>query len=175
MSFRPPDISPDELLAFHQAHFSSSGVQRFSADFFTSAEQSNTADDDAFEEDEDDLGYYADGVKRTLTNEQIAMFRHSEIQALRRQRQERLSPRSDAEDVRMESGEVEFDAVRQDGSGHLASDTGLVQPPAQSASAKKKRKTKNKSAKAKAQEPKPDLRKRTWDVVETGLDSLEYD
>lgn len=24
-------------------------------------------------------------------------------------------------------------------------------------------------------EPKPDLRKRTWDIVEKGLDSLDYD
>lgn len=35
----------------------------------------------------DDLGYYPDGVKRTLTDEQIAMFRHSEISRLLRQQQ----------------------------------------------------------------------------------------
>lgn len=35
-----------------------------------------------YEEDDDGLGYYLDGVKRTLTDDQIAMFRHSEIQAL---------------------------------------------------------------------------------------------
>lgn len=34
----------------------------------------------------DELGYYDDGVKRTLTDEQIAMFRHSEIQELLRKR-----------------------------------------------------------------------------------------
>lgn len=33
-------------------------------------------------EDANDLGYYEDGVRRTLTDEQIAMFRHSEIQRL---------------------------------------------------------------------------------------------
>ena len=38
-------------------------------------------------EDDDGLGYYPDGVKRTLTDEQIAMFRHSEIYALVRERQ----------------------------------------------------------------------------------------
>jgi hypothetical protein len=32
------------------------------------------------------LGYYPDGVKRTLTDDQIAMFRHSEIQTHLRQR-----------------------------------------------------------------------------------------
>lgn len=36
---------------------------------------------------EDDLGYYPDGVKRTLTDEQIRIFRHSEIHALLRERQ----------------------------------------------------------------------------------------
>jgi hypothetical protein len=35
----------------------------------------------------EDLGYYADGVKRTLTDEQIRIFRHSEIHALLRERQ----------------------------------------------------------------------------------------
>ena len=34
--------------------------------------------------DVDDLGYYDDGVRRTLTDEQIAIFRHSEIQRLLR-------------------------------------------------------------------------------------------
>ena len=37
----------------------------------------------------DDLGYYPDGVKRTLTDDQIAMFRHSEIYAILRERQVR--------------------------------------------------------------------------------------
>lgn len=44
-------------------------------------------DDD--DEDDDHLGYYPDGVKRTLTDDQIAMFRHSEIYTLIRQRQVR--------------------------------------------------------------------------------------
>ncbi|KAI7250934.1 hypothetical protein KC335_g16740 [Hortaea werneckii] len=39
----------------------------------------------AWEEDED-LGFYADGAKRTLTDEQIEMFRHSEIEQLLRER-----------------------------------------------------------------------------------------
>ena len=35
----------------------------------------------------DGLGYYPDGAKRTLTDEQIAMFRHSEIYSILRERQ----------------------------------------------------------------------------------------
>lgn len=42
---------------------------------------------DAGDEYDDGLGYYPDGVKRTLTDQQIAMFRHSEIYALLRERQ----------------------------------------------------------------------------------------
>ena len=38
-------------------------------------------------EDVDDLGYYPDGAKRTLTDEQIAMFRHSEIYSILRKRE----------------------------------------------------------------------------------------
>jgi hypothetical protein len=38
------------------------------------------------EGDDDNLGCYHDGVKRTLTDEQVAMFRHSEIQRLLQQR-----------------------------------------------------------------------------------------
>lgn len=34
------------------------------------------------EEEEDDLGYYPDGVKRTLTDAQIAIFRHTELQEM---------------------------------------------------------------------------------------------
>ena len=37
----------------------------------------------------DDLGHYPDGTKRTLTDDQIAMFRHSEIYSILRERQVR--------------------------------------------------------------------------------------
>ncbi|KAL4802966.1 hypothetical protein BDV18DRAFT_145956 [Aspergillus unguis] len=55
-------------------------------------------------EDEDDLGYYPDGVKRTLTDEQIRIFRHSEIHALLRERQ-----------IRQEN--EEYERAYGDGSG----------------------------------------------------------
>lgn len=47
-------------------------------------------------QDDDGLGYYDDGNKRTLTEDQIAMFRHSEIHALLRER--RLRAEAEAED-----------------------------------------------------------------------------
>jgi hypothetical protein len=42
----------------------------------------NPAHDYTIYEDDDGLGYYEDGVKRTLTDEQIEMFRHSEMEQL---------------------------------------------------------------------------------------------
>jgi len=50
---------------------------------------------------DDGLGYYADGVKRTLTEDQIAMFRHSEIYAIIRERQ-----------VRRENADAEIEEAR---------------------------------------------------------------
>lgn len=51
------------------------------------------------DEEQDNLGYYPNGVKRTLTDEQISMFRHSEIYSLLRKRQ-----------LQKENHEVEGDA-----------------------------------------------------------------
>lgn len=39
------------------------------------------------DDDDDGLGHYPDGQKRTLTDEQVAMFRHSEIYSIVRARQ----------------------------------------------------------------------------------------
>jgi len=65
------------LRLFHQRHFPDAPLPLF---------LKNTPDEVLFEEeDEDELGYYPDGAKRTLTNEQIAIFRHSEIQELIKQ------------------------------------------------------------------------------------------
>ena len=57
------------------------------------------AAEEYYEEADDGLGYYPDGTKRTLTDEQIAMFRHSEIQAILRKRRlrEENGELSDAE------------------------------------------------------------------------------
>lgn len=55
-----------------------------------------------YEEEEDSLGYYDDGTPRTLTDGQIAMFRHSEIQAIIRKRRLRRD-----NDDGSEEGEVE--------------------------------------------------------------------
>lgn len=60
-----------------------------------------TVKNDAYDNGEEtDLGYYPDGVKRTLTDEQIRIFRHSEIHALLREQQ-------------LKQDEAEYEARRQ--------------------------------------------------------------
>ncbi|KGO71492.1 Protein of unknown function DUF3807 [Penicillium italicum] len=68
-----PNVTLDDLQAFQSKHFPGQQPAVFTQ------ENDQTTDDD--------LGYYPDGTKRTLTDEQIQIFRHSEIHALLRERQ----------------------------------------------------------------------------------------
>ncbi|KAF4967307.1 hypothetical protein FSARC_5137 [Fusarium sarcochroum] len=164
-----PNVSPDDLFAFHEAHFSQAALTSFGSDFVDSPSQDDVQHDvaiDAWEEEDDGLGYYPDGVKRTLTDEQIEIFRHSELEALRRGKEKQLSSKAI-----VSLGEA---MDLSDNSPALAStenDSSALPTTFQS---NKKRKKKKGSKRARP-EPKPDLRKRTWDVVDKGLDSLEYD
>jgi Protein of unknown function (DUF3807) len=77
-----------KLSLFHQNHFPGQQVpdipsSEFQEEVLEVAEDPEVAED---VEDEIDLGFYGDGVRRTLTDEQIKMFRHSEIQRLLRGR-----------------------------------------------------------------------------------------
>lgn len=56
------------------------------------------------EADDDGLGYYEDGVKRTLTDEQIAMFRQSEIHALLRDRRLKAENNDTSVEVEEDAG-----------------------------------------------------------------------
>jgi hypothetical protein len=121
-----------------------------------------------------------------LTDEQIAMFRHSEIQALLREKRhlEESGPKNtghyslDANDN--EDGEVEEEERAPTG---WTSPEHSPRRPGSEALQPKSGRTKAKRNKRKSQrsrnnnvkpEPKPDLRKRTWDKVDQGLDSLHY-
>lgn len=163
LSFKIPQLSSDELLEFHHSHFSNEAVADFGQSF-TSLPPHEVSKDQLYEEwgeeeeEDDGLGYYEDGVKRFLTDEQIEIFRHSELRELERQRERQAQGKSGTpRDVSLNEA-------------HTASPHG----PGASTSSRSKKK-KKKKPKAVKQEPKPDLRKRTWDVVEAGLDSLDYD
>lgn len=165
-------ISPTELQAFHEAHFGNSAISSFANDFLPHHKQHPVGqtrldeEDDFYyyDEEDDGLGYYDDGVKRTLTDEQIAMFRHSELESLRRA-QESADSKAAASTTKSN------DSLSKPGSDGQLSEGEL--PPESNASKHKKKKHKRRKA-ASVPEVKPDLRKRTWDVVETGLGSLDY-
>ncbi|KAK4128145.1 hypothetical protein N657DRAFT_629306 [Parathielavia appendiculata] len=172
-SFKVPQISEAEMTAFHQAHFSKPATDDFHAHFLRpDLPSTGEATYDAvggneyyeyYEEEEDGLGYYSDGVKRTLTDEQIAIFRHSELQALRRKRESSqlrkattTNPEEDAARDTSEEGEI------------------LSTPSATAKKPKKRKRGKVKNSKTRSGEEPIDLRKRTWDVVDEGLATLDY-
>ena len=70
---------------FHAKHFPGQPVPVVQATERPSEQLKTVVDDE-------DLGRYEDGVRRILTDDQIAMFRHSEIQRLlaKRKRQKEL-------------------------------------------------------------------------------------
>lgn len=184
-----------EIAAFHAEHFSTAAIHQFSLDFL---QPMASADDEIYdanneydvgEEDDDGLGYYSDGVKRTLTDEQIAIFRHSELEQLRRDREKAAFQRPPGDAAVMEDALLEPTkaAKHEDASssedGEIESDT----PKPRTQAGKKKKKRNKKKAKPRSDplqhgDPgwfkktvKPDLRKRTWDKVEAGMDSLDYE
>ncbi|KIX98705.1 uncharacterized protein Z520_05165 [Fonsecaea multimorphosa CBS 102226] len=78
------------LRAFHAAHFSGQPIPDLVScprNPVTQTESSHDVDIGGDNNSDDSvLGYYQDGVKRTLTDGQIKMFRHSEIQRLLNER-----------------------------------------------------------------------------------------
>lgn len=100
------------------------------------------------------------------------MFRHSELQRLQRARekaQEKPLRRSNS------SSPVPLDLENDEADQGRLSDDAIHS--ASAAKSKKKSKKKKKRGSGNGQkrwEPDPERRKRTWDVVETGLDGLDY-
>jgi hypothetical protein len=91
----PPSIDTSDLISFHLAHFQGTyplGMERLNvkATNYAEVELSENHNDDSYSEHDEDyddgLGYYPDGTKRTLTDEQIAFLRASEL----RQKQHQL-------------------------------------------------------------------------------------
>ncbi|KAK3902750.1 hypothetical protein C8A05DRAFT_43876 [Staphylotrichum tortipilum] len=165
-----PQISQAEMIAFREAHFSKLAADHFHAHFLPPDRPqpqdlpSNVTDKGEYSEEEDDgLGYYPDGVKRTLTDEQIAIFRHSELEALRRARESSTATNNTKED-----------AVHDLSEGEVSSPTPTAAASAKKAKKRKRGKAKNNTSTNKHGGEPIDLRKRTWDVVDTGLATLDY-
>lgn len=124
------------------------------------------------------MGYYDDGVKRTLTDAQIEIFRHSEIQALLRERRHAEEAASDGlvqqtADPTENQREYEEDRLRDD---YMKESSPAVSSITSGQQLSRKGR-KAEQAKQKGyfkQKIKPDLRKRTWDNVDSGMGSLDY-
>lgn len=157
-------------------------------------------------------------MKRTLTDEQIAIFRHSEIETLLRERRQAAEAKEDVSESEIEESPAAAIVAREPvqeeqlvqtavqaiigpilppslEDGELDDDIPKSAPitaavpakPAHKTKGQKKREKKEREMRGKGQqrEPKPkgffrqnvkpDLRKRTWDVVEKGMDGLDYD
>ncbi|KAI1081964.1 hypothetical protein F5B20DRAFT_578738 [Whalleya microplaca] len=222
-AFRVPEVSQAEIDWFREAHFSNAATELFGFQFLQpeNAQDTNQYDeeyDEYYEEEEEDdgLGYYPDGVKRTLTDEQIAIFRHSELEALRRAEAKAAKLREESAAMLRQAAEepdaaafspeptaslpdvYESDAPKIS-TGPMSSPQPTIQPnndegemqdgsedgeietekPKLSKAALKRLKRQRAKQRKQEQrkfhpEKKPDLRKRTWDVVEAGMDTLDY-
>lgn len=163
-----PTISEDDLFSFHEKHFSQAAIASFGETFMDRSGEHKSYSDMTYEtwEEDDDLGYYEDGVKRTLTDAQIEIFRHSELEALRKEQEKQSSVKAATySDEAMELSDDKITNAQPS-----------VGPSTLPSTLRGNKKQKKKGAKrGRPIEPKPDLRKRTWDVVDKGLDSLDYD
>ena len=149
-------VTQEDLYDFHARAF---GFPAPKQPFHIGEESHNDAAyEETFQVEEDDLGYYPDGVKRTLTDEQIAMFRHSEIYSILRARQVRrenleaeggeqsveldTKPEEDAKTTMFldEEGEVKSDGEVNE---PLATDPEITPQRVEATRAKKKRKRGN--------------------------------
>ena len=77
------------LLQFHGSHFRGQPLPSLTHPTLGFASTDGLQEIKNTERINDVLGHYADGFKRTLTDEQIAIFRHTEIQELLRERRQR--------------------------------------------------------------------------------------
>ncbi|KAI2641168.1 hypothetical protein GGS21DRAFT_360287 [Xylaria nigripes] len=194
MPFEIPDISQADIELFHETHFNADVLGLLESQFLRpdlskhAGTQYDTYEDtyEDAEDYDDGLGYYPDGVKRTLTDEQIAIFRHSEIEALRRaqtnaSKSEKLDDaESTVKYLDKEKGEPLISSdVTDAGEGSEEGEIEAEKPVLTKAEIRRQKKLRARQKKRENQkfqpEKKPDLRKRTWDVVESGMDSLHYD
>ncbi|KIH94319.1 hypothetical protein SPBR_05545 [Sporothrix brasiliensis 5110] len=165
-AIRVPQISHEELFAFHESHFSHLSTADFGARFTSLPEPaSEEPQDDGIEAQEVALRAgteVVDGDEYDPETSFVLHFTHADFAA------------------NYEDGEILNDGT----------ENGIESEKEQGKTRKKRRRKKNNTGNSNARrhlghggnsdngEPKhqkPDLRKRTWDVVDTGLGSLDYD
>lgn len=108
------------------------------------------------------------------------MFRHSEIQALLRERrhaeENKATPARDDDDQAAEAEEGELEDAEDAPAPEPERPRPAPKVGTRNASTGNTRRQKAEQRKGRGhkQPPKPDLRKRTWDKVDRGLQSLDY-
>ncbi|KAI1314289.1 hypothetical protein F5Y03DRAFT_7303 [Xylaria venustula] len=196
INFEGPQVSQADIESFHATHFSGNAISLFDSQFLR-PDFVNHGDDDRYcceeGEEDDELGYYPDGAKRTLTDEQIAIFRHSELEALRRA--EREAPKHETRQpdhtidrtggeavhtpIEDESCLTPSDAMDDAAEGSEDGEIETEKPVLTKAELKRQKRIRARQKRKEnyrfQPEKKPDLRKRTWDIVDAGMDSLHYD
>ncbi|RPB23812.1 hypothetical protein L211DRAFT_849432 [Terfezia boudieri ATCC MYA-4762] len=132
-----PAVSWDEIASFRDRHFSTAAQLSFFTHFTPVTNPSITEkhveadegecydnmdyayEEREHEEEDDNLGYYPDGVKRTLTDAQIAIFRHSEIQEMLKAKRKALLAAEAAAAEPAEAKEMEArESLTEDYSTH---------------------------------------------------------
>ncbi|ODQ68574.1 hypothetical protein NADFUDRAFT_49212 [Nadsonia fulvescens var. elongata DSM 6958] len=111
-----PSIGLDDLVCFHQNHigvFDDTATQKLTELFHYEPEEII----EEYSEPEEEVIYYSDGVERTLTSEQIAFFRASELRQLHN-----IEKKAPSEHDPVDSERISSDSV-QESRPHLA---GLV-------------------------------------------------
>ncbi|KAF1360510.1 hypothetical protein EJ07DRAFT_165154 [Lizonia empirigonia] len=106
MALQIPTVTVDDLRDFHAKHFPHASAPEF---VLHGVEDEPT--EEYYEEEEGGLGYYEDGTPRTLTDEQIAMFKHSEIQAIIRKRRQQRDNGDGSEEGEAEASCAEESAL----------------------------------------------------------------
>lgn len=124
-----------------------------------------------YDEEDDGLGYYPDGTKRTLTDEQIAMFRHSEIQAILRQRRlQKENGQSSESRPTATNPSVDVASPAQEGSSYTTDGTQQAQPNESEQAGKQQWAATSAKSKAKAKRKRDRYAKRRKEVrLQKGL------
>ncbi|KAK8225964.1 hypothetical protein HDK77DRAFT_79251 [Phyllosticta capitalensis] len=122
-----PAVTVDDMCDFHAKHFPNAPVP---GDFFSHqqahpdsakcvAEKKPMKEEIVGKEEpepqhDDDLGYYPDGVKRTLTDDEISVFRHSEVHRLYTQLLEHASEAAERRLAALEEAQAGLNAPSED-------------------------------------------------------------
>ncbi|KAK3720910.1 hypothetical protein LTR37_003573 [Vermiconidia calcicola] len=155
-----PAVTEHDLLAFQISHF---GDDTKPEAWFVDPETAIYHEPEIEQEDDDGLGYYDDGVKRALTDEQIEMFRHSEMEQLVREgrlvREEAEAMGGAEENSQVPSPVSEASSIEEE-LADLAKSAPLASPPHRS----KKRQLSKSSRSDTSLSTKTKLKQRKQDV-----------